>query len=211
MSIWDVGGQKRTITIDQAVSYAKQAGFSGVALINAVAIAIAESGLDANSTNSTTSGVGVDRGIVKFNSVFHREVPDSCAYDPACAFREMYRVSQGGKSFCEWCTYNRGCANPCNSNGPYLANIPMVTAAVNRSGPTGTGTVGNIPGAGVALSPTSAMLPSSFLPDIGNFGEHIAVFLLALAFILAGLYLVAQKQIAGATQGAVDAALRLTV
>lgn len=208
MSIWDIGGQKKVITIDQAVSYAKQAGFSGMGLINAVAIAIAESGLDVNSTNSTTSGIGIDRGVVKWNSVFHREVSDACAYDAACSFREMYRVSQGGKNFCEWCTYNAGCAHPCNSNGGYRANIPAVTSAVARSGATGTGIVGNVPGADPL---SSSSLPSSFLPDIGSFGEHIAVFLLALAFILAGLYLVAQKQIASATQTVTDAAIKLTV
>lgn len=133
MSVYDVGSGKNVITIQQALAYAQAAGFQGQALVTAVAIAMAESGLDTNSANTTTSGVGIDRGIVKFNSYFHSEVSDACAYDPACAFKEFYRVSQGGTNFCEWCTYNKNCATPCNSNGPYTQFVAQVSSVFQGS------------------------------------------------------------------------------
>lgn len=197
MSIWDNGGTPNKITVSQAITYAKQAGFSGSGLVNAVAIAMAESGLDANSANSTTSGIGTDRGIVKFNSVFHSEVTDACAYDPACAFRQFYRVSEGGTNFNQWCTYNAGCANPPNSNGPYKQFLPQVQAAL-----AGNTTASSTP------APATSLLG---LPDFTNIGEHIAVFILAAAFILAGIYLMAQRQVAEAAHRTMDAALKLTI
>lgn len=196
MSIYDVGGQPNKISVSQAVQYAQQAGFSGTALINAVAIAMAESGLDANSTNTTTSGVGLDRGIVKFNSVFHKEIPDSCAYDPQCAFKAMYSISQGGTNFNEWCTYNAGCANPPNNNGPYKRYVPQVTAAVAGLPQTGAGT---------------PFLQSNPFTNFQQWGEYIAVFAIAVVLLFMGLYLLAEKQVVSATQRVTDAALKLTV
>jgi lysozyme-like protein len=204
MGIWYVdknfqpGAQPNKITIQQAIQYAQQAGFSGTSLYTAVAIAISESGLAINSANSTTSGVGTDRGIVKFNSVFHRDVPDACAYDPACAFKEFYRVSQGGKNFCQWCTYNLNCANPCNSNGPYKANLAMVQAAAAGVSP-------------LPSTPSTTGTGGGFLDTFKSWGEYVGIFLLALLFILAGFYLLNEQKVNQVVHSGVDAALRLTV
>jgi hypothetical protein len=198
MTIWNYGGKPNNISLDQAITYAKQAGFTGQGLVNAVAIAMAESGLNGNSVNNTTSGVGVDRGIVKFNSVYHRDVSDACAYNPACAFREFYRVSQGGTNFCQWCTFNAGCARNCNSNGPYRSNIAQVQAAIS-SNKTGTvappTTTGNILG----------------LPDFKQIGEYTGIFILSVALIILGFYLLMEKQIASVAHKGMDAALKLTL
>jgi hypothetical protein len=172
MTIYDVGSGKNTITVQQAISYAQAAGFSGQSLVDAVAIAMAESGLDTNSTNTTTSGVGLDRGIVKFNSVFHSDVPDSCAYDPACAFREFFRVSKQGTTFCEWCTYTTQCGQAnCTADGGYKSNLATVQAAMG--GQTGTSTIGS-------FSPTS-FLPTDLLSWLS---DPIRMLKMALGIIL---------------------------
>ena len=190
MAIWNYQGRANVISVDQAVQYARQAGFTGQGLINAVAIAMSESGLNANSINDTTSGIGLDRGIVKFNSVFHSDVPDSCAFNPLCAFQQMYRVSNGGTNFCEWCTFNLGCAKNCNSNGPYRSNLPTVMAAVARN--TGKG-------APTPVTPGATPPPASgnvILDTVKVWGEYIAIFLLALGLIVIGFMLLGGQQLA---------------
>lgn len=178
MSIYDVGSGKHVISIQQAIQYAQAAGFTGTALVNAVAIAMAESGLDTNSANTTTSGIGIDRGIVKFNSVFHPEVSDACAYDPACAFKEFYRVSQGGTNFCQWCTYNANCAHPCNANGPYKANVAAVQAALGTSGQT-SNTSSSLVGSALGI-------PQAALDWLGN---PMRIAKIIVGFLLVGIAL----------------------
>lgn len=197
MAIWNYQGKPNVISIDQAVQYARQAGFTGTGLINAVAIAISESGLNGNSINDTTSGIGLDRGIVKFNSVFHSDVPDSCAFNPLCAFQQMYRVSQKGTNFCEWCTFNAGCAKNCNSNGPYRANLGVVTAAVARTAGKGAPPPGTTP-PGTTQPPASGNV---ILDQLKLWGEYIAIFVLAVGLIIIGFMLLGGQQAIKAVAG----------
>lgn len=96
-----------TLSVTQARTYASQAGFTGNGLDTIVAIAQAESGLNTLAQGRNTDG-SLDRGILQINSRFHAEVSDSCAYDPGCAFQQGFRISNGGKSFTPWSTYNNG-------------------------------------------------------------------------------------------------------
>src|SRR5712692_11328204 len=96
----------QTVLFKKAIEWAKQAGFRGAGLVTVVAIAYAESGLSASAVNCNNPGGTCDRGILQFNNHFHPEVSDACAYDPACSFRAAYRVSNQGKSFTPWVSYN---------------------------------------------------------------------------------------------------------
>lgn len=96
------------ISIAEALNYAYDAGFRGKAQVTIVAIAIAESGLRTNATNSAGNSAGVDRGVLQINSYWHSEVSDACAFDAACAFRQGYRISSQGTNFHPWATYNEG-------------------------------------------------------------------------------------------------------
>ena len=109
-----------TLTIAQTLQYAAQAGFSGNALTTITAIAMCESGLDPTSDNTTTSGLGIDRGLVKINSYFHPEVSDACAHDPQCAMQQAFRISNSGTNFNQWVTFTNGC---------YRNNLTTVQAA----------------------------------------------------------------------------------
>ena len=67
-----------------------------------------------------------DRGTWQFNSYFHPEVPDICAFDLACAAKEAFRVSAGGHNWSPWNTWRLG------------AHIPFITqaaAAIAQAGP----------------------------------------------------------------------------
>lgn len=96
-----------TYSVAHALAFAYNAGFRGNAQITAVAIATAESGLRDDARHVNPGGT-VDRGIVQFNSYYHREVSDACAYDAQCAFDQFYRVSSHGTNFHAWTTYNVG-------------------------------------------------------------------------------------------------------
>jgi hypothetical protein len=99
------------ISLSDAITYAKQAGFSGDSLVNIVSIALAESGLDANAQNCNNAGGSCDRGIVQINNYWHSEVNDTCAYDPRCAFKAAYSISNNGTSFTPWTTFTSGASS----------------------------------------------------------------------------------------------------
>lgn len=96
-----------TLSVQQAASYASAAGFSGQALNIVIAIAQAESSLNTQARHVNAGG-SVDRGILQINNVYHAEVSDACAYDPACAFGAGYKIASGGSNFTPWSTYNSG-------------------------------------------------------------------------------------------------------
>lgn len=104
------------ITVTQARQYASKAGFAGNALDVIVAIAQAESGLNTQAQNRAgNSPPSTDRGILQINSYWHKEVVDSCAYEPQCAFNAGYTISHQGSDFTPWVTY---------TNGAYLKYMP---------------------------------------------------------------------------------------
>jgi hypothetical protein len=89
-------------------------GFADPAV--AMAVILAESGGNPQAKNSVTwdstlgnnPATSVDRGLWQFNSHWHSEVSDACAYDPACATKEAFRVSKGGKDFSQWTAFKAG-------------------------------------------------------------------------------------------------------
>jgi hypothetical protein len=102
-------GSPGTLTIQEAYQLALKAGFDASPAVLAVAIMMAESGLSSSATNSAgNTPPSTDRGIAQFNSYWHPEVSDACAFDPECAIREMYRVSSGGSDFTQWAAYTAG-------------------------------------------------------------------------------------------------------
>src|SRR6266568_3483800 len=93
-----------TITPQQAITYAKNAGFTGVNLATIVAIAMAESGLQTDVRGKTDPR---DRGVLQINSYWHSNVSDQCAFDPQCAFNAAFTISRG-TDFSQWATYKNG-------------------------------------------------------------------------------------------------------
>lgn len=107
------------ITLAQATTYAQAAGFSGRSLDIILAIAQAESGLNTTATNTAGNSAGTDRGILQINSVYHAEVTDAQAFDPAQAFVAGYRISRQGQDFTPWSTFK---------NGAFRQYLPQISA-----------------------------------------------------------------------------------
>lgn len=91
--------------------HAAAAGFTGDALVKAVAVALAESG-------GNTKAVGVnsdrwrsrDRGLWQINDHWHPEVTDAQAFDPNGCARAAFAISSRGTNWSPWSTWKNGSA-----------------------------------------------------------------------------------------------------
>lgn len=87
-------------------------GFRLRRLVMAVQIALAESeGWDRAQhvyENAEGQVIYADRGMWQFHSKWHAEVTDECAFDPYCAVKHLYRVSDGGRSWGQWSSFASG-------------------------------------------------------------------------------------------------------
>lgn len=115
------------LTQVQAIQIAHNAGFRNEGLVTIVAIGMAESGLDTeitatNPPDANCPDGSVDRGWLQFNSCYHADVSDACAFDPSCAASEAYRVTKGGTVFHEWASFQKG---------TYLAFVDAIRALVH--------------------------------------------------------------------------------
>jgi len=122
-----------TITVAEAIAYARQAGFAGQPLIDIVSIAWAESGLNTTVVNS----IGAT-GILQILLSAHPDVTSSQAKDPAFSFRYAYKLSGGGKNFCAWQSYKTTCGRGYDNR--YAQYVPQVEAQVNLGAGTAAAT-----------------------------------------------------------------------
>ncbi len=114
---------------------ARDAGFTGEALVTAVAVAKGESGLNPKARGDTTitdATWGPSMGLMQIRS-FNKEkgtggTRDELAnLDPATNMRAAFTVSGGGKNFRPWTIYK---------NGAYKNHLAEARAAVNALGRT---------------------------------------------------------------------------
>lgn len=119
---------------DQLYAYATQAGFTGNARDNIVAIAMAESGGNPTAQNCNNPGGSCDRGILQINNQFHPEVSDKCAYNPLCAFTAAFSISNGGTDFSPWTTFKSGAytkfLNPGGPTYPTLSSTGGISSSL---------------------------------------------------------------------------------
>jgi len=72
----------------------------------AVRVALCESGLDPDATRENPDG-SVDRGLYQWNSYWHPEISDACAYTPECATRAFCKAVKDGNL--HWWNSSRHC------------------------------------------------------------------------------------------------------
>jgi len=88
-------------------SYAANAGFSGFALFEAVAIAYAESSGDPNAVGDVDLGRSI--GLWQINLRAHPEYTEEALYDPQTNANAAFAIyQQAGESFSPWSTFNSG-------------------------------------------------------------------------------------------------------
>jgi hypothetical protein len=156
------------MTVLQVVQTLQAAGFSGLNLVTATAVALAEGWWNTGRNNSTgnTPAGSVDRGLFQINSYWHSEVSDTCAADPLCNAKEALRISSGGTNFNQWTTY---------TTGVYLAHIGQAENAIGSLvGSVVGGAVGGSTGGGGGTTATNpSSLPSISIPGTGDLTSQI--------------------------------------
>lgn len=102
------------MTIGEVISVARKAGFTGTGLITAVAIAIAESSLNANATgdvNIQTEKWGPSVGLWQIRTLKPAYLSlepirnINTLYDPYQNAKAAFAISKGGTNFGPWSTY----------------------------------------------------------------------------------------------------------
>jgi hypothetical protein len=87
--------------------YARNAGFSGVDLLTAVAIALAESSGNPNAKGDLNLGISI--GLWQINLRAHPEYDEQSLYDPQTNANAAYAIYQdAGNSFRPWSTFKSG-------------------------------------------------------------------------------------------------------
>lgn len=133
-------GAASTLSQDQIQDYAAGAGFSGDDLATAVAVAMAESGGNANAYNPET-GANAPQGKGSFGlwQIYlnaHPEYATDNLYDPATNASAAFAIySAAGESFSPWSTFKSGAYQQFLS-----AASPVQTADVDQSSAEGSDT-----------------------------------------------------------------------
>lgn len=141
-----------TLTIQQAATYAKNAGFTGNDLVTILAIAMAESNLNTDVVN----GIGAT-GILQIYLKAHPNVTSAQAKDPQFSFNYGYKLWKARGNFCDWQSYDCKICGNCGPNGwdgRYTQYLPQVQAALGSTNAATTATKNYKQGAGNPFDPT---------------------------------------------------------
>ena len=126
------------MTIDDIITVATNAGFSGDDLVTAVAVAIAESSGNPNALGDIGIGQG-SFGLWQINSKFHPEFgPNfSTLYDPQTNANAAYAIyTQAGNSFTPWSTFKTG------SYQQFVTSVAAAIAVFVTQNPVESATIG---------------------------------------------------------------------
>ncbi len=93
------------LPVAQVAQIAYNAGFRGDGLVNAIAIAWAESSFRTDAVLVDANG-SRDRGLWQINNAAHPTVTDTCAFNPVCAANAAYTISNSGTNWHPWTTLN---------------------------------------------------------------------------------------------------------
>jgi hypothetical protein len=130
---------------------AQSAGFSGAALVTAVAVALAENTgriLKAVNTNSDGSR---DRGPWQINDKAHPDISDGCAFSLDCSAGAAFDISSQGRSWTPWTTWTNGAYKR------YLADAQGAAGATTDS----TGGSSDLLGVGSAIQGVTTQIVSA--------------------------------------------------
>lgn len=182
--------QGTSISYDQALQYAGQAGFKGQDAYVITAIAQAESGLCANNTSPPNADGSVDRGPYQLNSKAQAQYSDVCAYDWACAAKAAKSIHDSWGGFGAWTTY---------TSGKYKQYLPS-RLTLNPGNAQNSGVIQQQINTGTTLTNGwQAQLQHMF----SSIGEHIAIFAIALVLVIIGVMMLVHKPAEQAIEGAV--------
>ena len=194
----------QTYTLAQLYQLAVNAGFRGAAAVTAAAIAMAESGGNPTSYNpETQAGTAPGMGSYGLWQVYLTDHPQySASYldTPQGSANAAFAIYQAaGNSFSPWSTYKSGAYRQ------YLAPTIAATGGLSTGwSPTITSAIGAIPQANVPAAIANAL--NVGVTDATTALHSVGWFVLALAIVIFGAWLLFEPQIDQATQAVQGAA-----
>ena len=151
----------------------------------AAAIALAESGGNADAKNVNTNG-SIDRGLWQINSVHGGQ----STFDPIANVKAAINISNNGKSWSPWVTY---------TTGAFKKFLSPTTAANSSGTPTASTTGLSIPGlGGISVSGVTSGIVNTMLGMLGIKGglqdmfERLGLIILGFALVIMGIHLLSQ-------------------
>src|ERR1035437_390275 len=147
------------LTPSQIAYYAQQAGFTGLGLINAVAVALAESGGSTTATHTNTAPGAyqgsVDQGLWQINSQAWPQYA-SGIFDPLANAQAAFAISKGGVDFTPWSTWVNGAYRG------FLTQVNNVLGGIGAGLQTPIATIPNpFTGIGAALQTPLVTIPAA--------------------------------------------------
>lgn len=124
----DTTSTATTISAQSVAQYAYAAGFRGNALLEAVAIAHAESGFNPTEVDHDSNGTQ-DWGLWQINSV--HGYSKAQMFDASKNAAAAFRISNRGSDFGPWSTYAKSAAHPLN-NGAYRQYMAAAQTTVTN-------------------------------------------------------------------------------
>ncbi|HUY54583.1 MAG TPA: hypothetical protein VMV23_05445 [Candidatus Nanopelagicaceae bacterium] len=109
------------ISLQQAITYAYDAGFRGTPLATIVSISLCECGSQDCQCNPDCCPPCDSCGVLQVYQCAHPGTA-SCAVNPQCAYTLGWSISNHGTDFHPWTTYQDGC---------YQRHMGTVSAAIN--------------------------------------------------------------------------------
>lgn len=169
----------------------QQAGFNGYAAVVASAVAYAESGGNIYAQHINSDG-SVDRGLFQINNRYHPEVSDSCAYNPLCAAKATYSITNAGSDWSQWVTY---------THGIYAQYISIFTDILNN---------GNISSNNTNTTQNTQSTTTGFTSnDITATARTVFIFIIAIFLIIYGIWLIFGDQIKNTAKTTTKTAMHL--
>jgi len=119
-----------TLTDAQIAGAARSAGFTGPALVIAVAVSLAESGGRSDATNRNSNGT-TDFGLWQINSIHKAELAAGSWSNPTDNAIMAHKVwASAGGSFRPWVTFTRGTYLAFMARAGVAANSPQNAPSV---------------------------------------------------------------------------------
>jgi hypothetical protein len=188
-------------TDEQIAAVAKAAGFSGQALVTAVAVAIAES----SGRTQVVNYLGCV-GLWQIYQKMHPKWSTAQLKDPAINAQAAFSISNGGKNWGPWTTYP-------NASGRYMARAGKAVEKLLKKAGAGNGTGGEVqtpnetvteaaPAGGSLLNPLGGVEAA-----VDRFSEFMrkaalsyVVLLVALVLLILGVVILSRRQLGTAAR-----------
>lgn len=178
-----------TYSLSELVRFAEQAGFQGDSAKTIAAIAMAESSGNPYAINY--SDPGGSYGLTQVNGAAHGPTAMNTLGNPLEAFKQAFRISNGGTNWQPWSTYTNGMYLP------YAQQLGLASGGSSSGGSpaASSGSSGSLSGTSATGQPITSQSPlSAIFASIGNIFQSAGLLMLGIALVAVGAWYIAKPR-----------------